>query len=89
MTRIESPHPFHRNGPGKVSELSQKLDKWLEQTRARIPQADSRFDAEKKKGQVENARVKGLEKLERQHANYLKPDFKPNATWWDSKSTKD
>ncbi|MFT4550987.1 MAG: arylsulfatase A-like enzyme [Verrucomicrobiales bacterium] len=74
---------------GKVSALSQKLDKWLNETGARIPQADVRFNAEKKKGQIENATTKGIERLEKQHANFLKPDFKPNATWWDSKATKD
>ena len=74
---------------GKVSELSQKLDKWLAETGARIPKQDSRFDPEKKKAQIKLASTKGMEQLERRHANYLKPDYEPNKNWWGSKTTKD
>jgi arylsulfatase A-like enzyme len=77
------------SNPGKVSELSQKLDKWLKETAAKIPAPDPRFDAEKKKTQLMQAKTKSMERLENQHAKYLKPDFKPNPTWWDSSTTKD
>ena len=78
-----------RTEPGRVSELGQKLDEFLQETGARIPQADARFDPEKKKRQIEQARTKGLEQLEKRHAHYLDPDFKPNANWWGSKVTRD
>ena len=75
--------------PAKAKDLSAKLDAWLAETGARIPQPDPRFDAAKKEEQLKQASGKGMESLEKQHANYLKPDFQPNATWWDSKVTKD
>ncbi|MGI9244998.1 MAG: sulfatase [Verrucomicrobiales bacterium] len=75
--------------PAKVSELSQRLDKWLKEAGARIPELDSRFDLEKKKGQLLRASTRDIDRLEKQHANFLRPDFKPNASWWDSKATKD
>ena len=78
-----------KSEPAKVSELSQRLDKFLKETGARIPQADPRFDAEKKKAQLKQASTASMQRLENQHANFLKPDFKPNTTWWDSKKTKD
>ncbi len=75
--------------PAKVSELSQRLDRWLKETGAKIPELDQRFDPEKKEGQLLRASTNDVERLEKQHANFLKPDFQPNATWWDSKATKD
>ncbi len=73
----------------KVKTLSAKLDAWIAETGAKIPQPDDRFDAAKKLKQLEQASSQGMEKLEKQHANFLDPNFKPNATWWDSKVTKD
>ena len=73
----------------KVSELSQKLDEWLEETGAKIPKPDSRFDAKKKVQQIERAKTKAMNRLEKQHANFLRPGFKPNKTWWDSQIIRD
>ena len=75
--------------PEVTKMLKQKLDTWLKETGARIPQADSRFDAELKKKQLESAAGKQMQGLEKKHANYLKPDYVPNKTWWDSKIPKD
>lgn len=75
--------------PKVVARLSAQLTEHLTEVGAKIPQADSSFDPEKKKRQLENAHGKSKEKLEKQHANFLKPNFKPNKTWWDSLQTKD
>lgn len=75
--------------PEVTKMLRQKLDAWLKETGARIPQSDSRFDAKKKQQQLENAAGKQMQGLEKRHADYLKPDYKPNKTWWDSKIPKD
>ena len=75
--------------PAKVSELSQKLQAWLKETGARIPKADPRFDAQKKKAQIDQASTKVMGRLEAQHANFLKPEFSPNKNWWGSKVTED
>jgi arylsulfatase A-like enzyme len=75
--------------PEMAKQLRQKLDTWLKETDARIPQADSRFDAEKKKAQLKSASTKQMQALEKRHAGYLKPDYQPNKTWWDSKIPKD
>ena len=75
--------------PEVAKMLRKKLDSWLKETGARTPQADSRFDANKKKQQLESAAGKQMQALEKKHANYLKPDYVPNKTWWDSKIPKD
>ncbi|MDC0276515.1 hypothetical protein OAL00_06250, partial [Verrucomicrobiales bacterium] len=62
---------------------------WIAETGAKIPQPDPRFDAVKKEQQLKQAITKSMEKLEKQHSNFLDPNFKPNATWWGSKVTKD
>ena len=75
--------------PTKVAELGGRLDDYLKECGAKIPEPDARFDPEKKKAQIKQAGTRGLEQLERRHAEYLKPDFRPNADWWGSQPTRD
>ena len=75
--------------PQVTKTLRMKLNKWLEETKARIPVADSRFHAARKKKQLQDSRTVTLERLERRHANYLSPTFTPNANWWSSLVPKD
>ncbi len=56
---------------------------------AKIPKRDPRFDAEKKVLQIKIFRTKKKAQLEKQHANFLKPGYQPNKTWWGSVQTKD
>ncbi|MFP6587147.1 MAG: sulfatase [Pirellulaceae bacterium] len=75
---------------GQIAKnLRKKLDQWLAQTNAKIPVADSRFNATAKASQLKSSSTGQLKGLESRHANYLKPDFKPNATWWNSLIPKD
>lgn len=75
--------------PREVADLSSLLDAHLKEVDAKIPQADSRFDAEKKKQQLHTLHTRRKEALERQHAKYLDPDYTPNDDWWGSKLTVD
>jgi len=68
-----------------VTRLSTELTAHLTEVGAKIPQPDPRFDPEKKKKQLEQVTSREKPRLEKQHANFLKPDFKPNKTWWGSK----
>ncbi|MGJ8696126.1 MAG: sulfatase [Verrucomicrobiaceae bacterium] len=70
--------------PDLVKTLSQKLTAHLNEVGAKIPQPDPRFNEAKKRAHLENLHTKGKAKLEKQHANFLAPDFKPNKTWWGS-----
>ncbi|MDB4334001.1 sulfatase [Akkermansiaceae bacterium] len=72
-----------------AARLSTELTAHLTEVGAKIPQKDSRFDAAKKVMQLEKAKTVEKERLEKQHANFLKSDFKPNKTWWDSLKTED
>lgn len=75
--------------PEMAKTLRTQLDAWLKDTGARIPAPDPRFDPGKKKTQLENMRTKRKAALEKQHANFLNPDFQPNKNWWGSKTTTD
>jgi len=75
--------------PKIVARLGAELSKHLREVGAKIPTPDPRFDPEKKKAQLQKAAADSKIRLEKQHANFLKPDFKPNKTWWGSLNPKD
>ncbi|MGI9429778.1 MAG: sulfatase [Bythopirellula sp.] len=57
--------------PEVARELSTRLDTWLMDTGAAIPEPDSRFDPTKKVQQLENQKTKRLQALEADHARYF------------------
>jgi hypothetical protein len=61
-----------------------KLDAWLKATKAKFPVKDDKADLAKRKARFESLATQGKERLERQHANFLNPDYKPNKDWWGS-----
>jgi arylsulfatase A-like enzyme len=75
--------------PVRTRNLRAELDAWLRETGARIPKPDSRFDPARRKQQDAAIRDRSLPQLERQHARFLDPDFKPNEDWWGSMPTQD
>jgi arylsulfatase A-like enzyme len=75
--------------PETVKSLSEELSRHLKEVGAQIPKPDPRFNAEKKALSINNLHTKKKAQLEAQHANFLKPDFQPNQSWWNSVQTKD
>ncbi len=75
--------------PERVSELDAKLTEWLEQTNAVMPTADPNYSPQKEAALKETWRTKTLQTKEKERANMLSPDWKPNKTWWDSNVTID
>ena len=68
--------------------MRSKLDAWLKATKAKMPVKDDKADMVKRKARFESLATQGKERLERQHANFLNSDYKPNKDWWGS-ATKD
>jgi hypothetical protein len=64
--------------------MRKKLDAWLVETHARIPQPDTRFNAEQKKKKLKWICEKQMPSREKQAKLYLDPNWKPNANWWSS-----
>ena len=70
--------------PARVKTLRVQLDGWLKAVGARLPSPDPDYDPAPRAARLEQLRTKGREHLEKQHAEYLAPDFKPNKDWWGS-----
>ena len=68
----------------RAQQMRKKLDTWLKQTKAKFPQLDPRFDSAKRKDRWENIKSSGKQRLEKQHASFLDPTYKPNKDWWGS-----
>jgi arylsulfatase A-like enzyme len=77
-------HDLAAEYPDKRQTLRKRLDDWLEEIQANLPTLNPRYDAQLAERQMTNMRTKTLQNLETQHANYLRPDWTPNKTWWDS-----
>ena len=67
--------------PGRAKALRATLDAWLRATGARLPSPDPEFDPAKRAARLEQVRTQGRAQLEKQHAGFLAPDFKPDKDW--------
>jgi len=70
--------------PERTAALRGRLNAWLAETRARLPQPDPRFDAAKKEQQQRTIRNEQLPAMERAHRQCLDGGWKPNPSWWGS-----
>jgi arylsulfatase A-like enzyme len=70
--------------PETVAEMKKRLDAWLSDTSAKIPQPDPRFTQEKFDARLKRAREVEMPRLETQHADYLDKNKKPSPDWWGS-----
>ncbi len=85
---IGEQHNLAAQEPVRAARLWAELQAWLKNTGAKIPQPYTAYDpASAEKLRQDHARLK--ERLEQQHADYLKPDWQPDPTWWKSQVTKD
>ncbi len=49
----------------------------------------SQYDLEKEKARLYDLEHELMPKLEKEHAEYLDPDWEPNEDWWGSQVTID
>lgn len=75
--------------PDRVAKLVRRLQQWLTEVNATIPQPDPRFDERKHARRKQDIAVNLLPKLERRHAAMLLDDFQPGDDWWGSRPTVD
>ncbi|GGG51238.1 sulfatase [Croceivirga lutea] len=72
-----------------TAQLKQELFEYLESTGAEFPMSDALYDAELENAYLQKIATQKLRQLEEQRLQMLRPDFKPNADWWGSQTTKD
>jgi arylsulfatase A-like enzyme len=70
--------------PEIVRSLRTKLDKWLKDVHARIPQQDPRYNADKKQQQLQRIAVQKTRQLTNQAKQMLNPKWKAPGNWWGS-----
>ena len=81
---IGEQHDRWADEPQRAAAMKAKLQQWLRETGAKLPQPDPKFDADKRRARWENLKTAGKSRLERQHANFLDDAFRPNPNWWQS-----
>jgi len=72
----------------RAAALWAELEAWLTSTGARRPQPNPEYREEWADQQRKGALAQ-KERLEKEHAEVLKPGWQPNPTWWKSLITKD
>ena len=68
----------------RAKQMRKTLDIWLKETKAKFPRKDEQHDPEKRSARWESIKGSGKERLEKQHAGFLKTDYQPNKDWWGS-----
>ncbi len=68
----------------RAQQMRKKLDAWLKQTGAKFPKPNPKFDWAKRDARWKNIESSGKQRLEKQHATFLEPTYKPNKDWWGS-----
>lgn len=72
-----------------TEKLHNSLMLWLDSVNAKKPLKDPIYNEALAEKNRQNREFKIMPRLEQDRKNVLSKDFKPNATWWDSKVTVD
>lgn len=75
--------------PQRTAKLLGELKAWQKSVGAKFPVPNPRFNADKLKMRLAQLEKYGNPKREAQHANFLKPDFRPRNGWWDKPRVRD
>lgn len=78
-----------RSHPARTERMWKQLKGWLQSVGAKFPEPDPRYDPERTEAKFRRIQTQLKERLERDHAAMLEPDWRPNPTWWDSLVPKD
>lgn len=73
----------------RAKELRTRLDRWLEELNANQPEPDPEYDAEKEEERLDQLKKEVMPELEKQHAQYLDPNWEPDEDWWGSQVVRD
>lgn len=74
---------------GKAKELRTKLDTWLKETGAKMPEANEKFNEVAHGKWLNDMKGGYLQRTMRNHQRFLKPDFDPKNKWWGSMVAED
>jgi len=81
-------HDLAAGEPARTTGLWRELQGWLKETGARLPQPNPAYQTAWA-AQYHEAALARKERLEKEHAAYLNPDWQPDPTWWKSLVPRD
>jgi arylsulfatase A-like enzyme len=87
-TDIGEQHDLAKGEPQRTAELWAELSEWLNATGAKLPRPNPDYQPAWAV-QQHAAALKLMQRLEKQHAEFLDPNWQPDPTWWKSQMTKD
>jgi arylsulfatase A-like enzyme len=73
-----------KNYPSLEKDMWNKLNNWLQQTNAKLPEIDKEYTAEKEEIYKNKVKTEVWPNQEKNRRNMLKKDFEPNKNWWGS-----
>lgn len=76
-------HDLAKAESPRAEELWKKLQEWLKSTEARTPGPNPKYEASWEI-QHRKSSLELKQKLEKEHARFLDPEWQPDPTWWDS-----
>jgi arylsulfatase A-like enzyme len=76
-----------RTRPARTIQMWEQLYGWLQSVGATFPEPDPRYEPAKTEAKFERIQTQLKNRLEKQHAAMLEPDWKPNSNWWGSEPT--
>lgn len=68
--------------PEKVASMVDSIQRFWDETEARMPSANPNYDSVKAEASMVQAK-KSMSRREQQHAAFMKPDYRPRGGWWD------
>lgn len=75
--------------PDLITELTQKMEDWLEAMDADFPEEDPQYNEKLAQERQVKMEKELWPRLEERRKKYLRKDFNPDNNWWDSQVTKD
>lgn len=85
---IGEQHDLAQAETARATDLWAQLQSWLKETAARMPRPNPDYQTAWADAKHQAA-LKAKERLEKEHAEVLKPDWQPDPTWWKSEVTHD
>ena len=68
----------------RANAMRGRLHKWLKSVPAEFPAKDPQYDPAKRAAYLKSISTDRKARLEKQHAYYVAPNYKPNKDWWGS-----
>ncbi|MEQ9410729.1 MAG: sulfatase [Fuerstiella sp.] len=80
---IEEQHDLAGLHPQRVADMSAALKKWQTDLGAVYPSENPAFNRQQSDRAMDRLKNVGIPNREKQHAAFLKPDYRPRGGWWD------